>query len=784
MATALVPGPRKTAAVLVGNIPYDATEDDVRAHLNQGGKVESFRMVFDEETMQPKGYGFCDFADPETAAAAIKVLGDGEFHGRLLRLRLADSFGGMPGKGVSKGGEPGKKSTVFVGNIPYDATEDDVRGHLSQGGKVESFRMVFDKETMKPKGYGFCDFADPETAAAAIKVLGDGEFHGRLLRLRLADSFGGMPGKGVSKGGEPGKKSTVFVGNIPYDATEDDVRGHLSQGGKVESFRMVFDKETMKPKGYGFCDFADPETAATAIKILSEKECKGRKDSGVPARIAMALVPGPRKTATVFVGNIPYDATEDDVRAHLNQGGKVESFRMVFDKETMQPKGYGFCDFADPETAAAAIKVLSERECHGRLLRLDLADNELARGMPARGVSKGGEPGKTSTVFVGNIPYDATEDDVRGHLSQGGKVESFRMVFDKETLQPKGYGFCDFADPDTAITAIKILSEKECNGRLLRLDLADNDQSRGAPARAAAKAGSGTLALVGPEAPSRPRQPQAPPAPIKTSGTTAGSGVVTPSTVDPAAAAAAALEDPNVPADTIMASVAAHTDIVQTVASMPQELAKAAPERARAVLLEHPQLSHALLHAQFLLGLSLDQTMPPDLTETAELRAEAVQRAMSNSKTLAGPRRGAVPPARNVNASAPYPPNVIIPARPILPGGVLHLCGIFDVHPHSYCAEDVKLGQERPLAESAPLIAVGLIMGTLYVSFSWAYLPAAHLPLSSTSSVVFHSSFIMAVLSYERGITIDPGFIPDNWQKSENGRPIFEVEGGIVFMHE
>ena len=82
----------------------------------------------------------------------------------------------------------------------------------------------------------------------------------------------------------------------------------------------------------------------------------------------MALVPGPRKTATVFVGNIPYDATEDDVRAHLNQGGKVESFRMVFDKETMQPKGYGFCDFADPETAAAAIKVLSERECHGRFL--------------------------------------------------------------------------------------------------------------------------------------------------------------------------------------------------------------------------------------------------------------------------------------------------------------------------------------------------------------------------------------------------------------------------------
>eukprot|EP00434_Breviolum_minutum_P030730 symbB.v1.2.027178.t1/scaffold2760.1/size95945/10 len=140
-------------------------------------------------------------------------------------------------------------------------------------------------------------------------------------------------------------------------------------------------------------------------------------------------------------------------------------------------------------------------------------------------------PGKTATVFVGNIPYDATEDDVRGHLAQGGKVESFRMVFDKETLQPKGYGFCDFSDPDTAINAIKILSEKECNGRKLRLDLADNElrgvQSKGAGRQAAS--GSTALAIPGAEggAP-RPRMPQAPPAPIKTSGTTAASGVVTP----------------------------------------------------------------------------------------------------------------------------------------------------------------------------------------------------------------------------------------------------------------
>lgn len=63
----------------------------------------------------------------------------------------------------------------------------------------------------------------------------------------------------------------------------------------------------------------------------------------------------------------------------------------------------------------------------------------------------------------------SSPQDVRGHLALGGKVESFRMVFDKETLQPKGYGFADFADPKTAMEAIKILSEKECNGRRLSM---------------------------------------------------------------------------------------------------------------------------------------------------------------------------------------------------------------------------------------------------------------------------------------------------------------------------
>eukprot|EP00931_Biecheleriopsis_adriatica_P093592 TRINITY_DN67319_c0_g1_i1.p1 TRINITY_DN67319_c0_g1~~TRINITY_DN67319_c0_g1_i1.p1 ORF type:complete len:444 (-),score=93.07 TRINITY_DN67319_c0_g1_i1:20-1351(-) len=89
----------------------------------------------------------------------------------------------------------------------------------------------------------------------------------------------------------------------------------------------------------------------------------------------------------------------------------------------------------------------------------------------------------------------------------------------------------------------------------------------------------------------------------------------------------------------------------------------------------------------------------------------------------------------------------------------------------------VKTFQERPLAETAPLIAIATIMGSLYTSFSWAYMPAVGILPTSTSSVVFHSSFVLAALSFERGVTVDPGGIPDDWEKGSDGRPLFEQEG-------
>lgn len=80
-------------------------------------------------------------------------------------------------------------------------------------------------------------------------------------------------------------------------------------------------------------------------------------------------------------------------------------------------------------------------------------------------------------VFVGNIPYDATEEQLIQICEEVGPVVSFRLVIDRDTGKPKGYGFCEYKDEETALSARRNLQGYEINGRQLRVDFAENDKN-------------------------------------------------------------------------------------------------------------------------------------------------------------------------------------------------------------------------------------------------------------------------------------------------------------------
>ena len=58
----------------------------------------------------------------------------------------------------------------------------------------------------------------------------------------------------------------LFVGNLSYQATEEDIRELFQQAGTVESVRIVTDQFTGRPKGFGFVEMSTPEEASRAVE--------------------------------------------------------------------------------------------------------------------------------------------------------------------------------------------------------------------------------------------------------------------------------------------------------------------------------------------------------------------------------------------------------------------------------------------------------------------------------------------------------------------------------------
>lgn len=75
--------------------------------------------------------------------------------------------------------------TIYVGNLPYQASEEEIRDLFAQYGEVHSVKMITDRETGRPRGFGFVDMGDAD-ADAAIEALDGRDFGGRSLRVNQA----------------------------------------------------------------------------------------------------------------------------------------------------------------------------------------------------------------------------------------------------------------------------------------------------------------------------------------------------------------------------------------------------------------------------------------------------------------------------------------------------------------------------------------------------------------------------------------------------------------------
>src|SRR5262245_40070857 len=101
----------------------------------------------------------------------------------------------------------GKK--IFVGNLPFSATSDDLQALFSEAGTCVSASVITDPDTGRSRGFGFVEMASSDEAQAAIETLNGRDFQGRTLnvseaRERAGGGGGGGGGRGPRGGGGGG----------------------------------------------------------------------------------------------------------------------------------------------------------------------------------------------------------------------------------------------------------------------------------------------------------------------------------------------------------------------------------------------------------------------------------------------------------------------------------------------------------------------------------------------------------------------------------------------------
>src|ERR1700757_4068246 len=115
--------------------------------------------------------------------------------------------------------------------------------------------------------------------------------------------------------------------------------------------------------------------------LLLPQPTVGRSQRAAPSAEEVSMA------AKLFVGNLSFQATEEDLRELFQQAGTVETVRIITDQFTGRPRGFGFVEMATKEEATKAVEMLNGRLFRDRNLVVDEA-----RPQPQRGAGGGGGP--------------------------------------------------------------------------------------------------------------------------------------------------------------------------------------------------------------------------------------------------------------------------------------------------------------------------------------------------------------------------------------------------------
>ncbi|KAJ0969564.1 hypothetical protein J5N97_022441 [Dioscorea zingiberensis] len=199
---------------------------------------------------------------------------------------------------------------------------------------------------------------------------------------------------------------------------------------------------------------------------LREKESRRFKDK---KEAAEPEADPERDQRTVFAYQMPLKATERDVYEFFSQVGKVRDVRLIMDRNSRRSKGVGYIEFYDAMSVPNAI-ALSGHLLLGQpvMVKPSEAEKNLVQSNTA-GASGTAGAAALRKLYVGNLHFSITEEQLRQIFEPFGPVELVQLPLDLETGQCRGYGFVQFAQLEHAKAAQSLNGKLDIAGRIIKV---------------------------------------------------------------------------------------------------------------------------------------------------------------------------------------------------------------------------------------------------------------------------------------------------------------------------
>jgi nucleolar protein 4 len=373
-----------------------------------------------------------------------------------------------------------KRCTLFVRSLDYSVTSAQLSEKFSFVAPIKHATVVINPSNKESRGFGFVTFADAEDAQRALKELDGAEFQGRKMKVELAvprqrkeketttstgrENTAALPDKKAAlpqKKDIPGKPKSLeeegkrrsprlIIRNLPWSIQKpEQLLNYFQPFGKVKDI-IIPKKRNGEMSGFAFVTMKGYKNAERAIEKTNGIEIEGR-----PVAVDWAIEKNEwekvkaAEPAPEAVQEVEKDDEDEDEDENENEN---EDEEMGEDDDEEE-------DEEDEEMDEDEDEEMDDED-----------EDEDDEDRPPTD--------STTTLFIRNLPYSATDDSVYQHFTQFGPVHYARIVMDHATDRPKGTGFVCFYSPEIALEVLRDapkLSNTDNKPSLLQAESLDPD---------------------------------------------------------------------------------------------------------------------------------------------------------------------------------------------------------------------------------------------------------------------------------------------------------------------